>query len=259
MSGPIPKTVRLNNGVVMPTLGLGVYQMKEGEETEQAVHWALEAGYRLIDTAKLYNNETSVGRAVRASGIAREEIFVTTKLWPTDFLDPLAAFERSFKKLDLGYIDLYLIHSPIPYVPANVWKTFEKLYAEKRVRAIGVSNYSIKQLEKLLSTRSVPPAVNQVEFNPFSYKKDLLEFCSAKGIVLEAYSPLMRGKDLYNPTIKKVADAHQKSPAQILIRWALQHGTVVIPKSSQKERIKENASVFDFEIGSEEMAMLDTL
>ena len=259
MSRSIPRTVRLNNGVVMPTLGLGVYQMKEGEETEQAVRWALEVEYRLIDTAKFYNNETSVGRAVRGSGIARENIFVTTKLWPTDFLDPLPAFERSFKKLDLGYIDLYLIHSPIPYVPSNVWKTFEKLYAEKRVRAIGVSNYSVKQLEKLLSSCSVPPAVNQVEFNPLSYKKNLLEFCGAKGIVLEAYSPLMRGKNLHNPIIKKVAGAHGKSPAQILIRWALQHNAVVIPKSSQRERIKENASVFDFEIGSEEMAMLDAL
>ena len=255
----VAKTLTLNNGIIIPTLGLGVYQMQEGQETEQAVRWALEAGYRLIDTAKLYANEVSVGKAIRASSIPREEIFVTTKLWPTDFLNPQAAFERSFKKLDLGYIDLYLIHFPIPYMSANVWKTFEKLYAEKRVRAIGVSNYGIPQLEKLLSTCSVPPAVNQVKFNPFAYKKELLDFCKSKDIILEAYSPLTQGKKLGHQVIKKIADKHHKSPAQVLIRWALQQGTVAIPKSSHKNRLEENLQVFDFELNSEEMASLNIL
>lgn len=259
MPQSVAKSVTLNNGVVMPTLGLGVWQIPDGEETEQAVRWALEAGYRLIDTATLYGNEASVGRAVRASAIPREEIFITTKLWPTDFLDPTGAFERSMERLDLGYVDLYLIHFPIPLVANNVWAAFEKLYAAKRVRAIGVSNYSVAQLEKLLATASTPPAVNQVRFNPFSYKKDVLEFCNTHHITLEAYSPLTQGDELQHPTIAQIATAHHKSPAQVLIRWALQHGTVVIPKSNRKDRIEENAQVFDFELTAEEMKTLDEL
>jgi diketogulonate reductase-like aldo/keto reductase len=259
MAHSVSKSLTLNNGVVIPTLGLGVYQMQEGEETEHAVRWALEAGYRLIDTAKLYANERSVGKAIRESGIAREEIFITTKLWPTDFLNPQAAFDRSFDKLDLGYIDLYLVHFPIPYVPANVWRTFERLYSEGRVRAIGVSNYSVAQLEKLLASCEVPPAVNQVKFNPFSYKKDLLEFCTQMGIVVEAYSPLTQGGKLHHPVIEQIAKAHAKSPAQLMIRWALEQRTVVIPKSSRKERIIENAEVYDFELSAEEMQLLNTL
>jgi diketogulonate reductase-like aldo/keto reductase len=260
MANSISQTIRLNNSVDIPALGLGVYQMKAGEETENAVKWALEAGYRLIDTAKLYSNEESVGKAIRESGIPREEIFVTTKLWPTDFLNPEEAFERSFKKLNLEYVDLYLIHFPVLLSGERVWNTFEKLYAEKRVRAIGVSNYSVKDLSELLATCSVPPAVNQVRFNPFDYKKELLEFCKEKNIVVEAYSPLTQGRDLSNPVIVATAQAHKKSPAQIMIRWALQQGTVVIPKSSKKERIEENSQVFDFELNSEEMkniAILD--
>jgi len=261
----VARIVTLNNGVVMPALGLGVWGMREGEETERAVSWALEAGYRLIDTAKLYGNEASVGKAVRASRIPREEIFVTTKLWPTDFTHVEAAFERSFKKLDLGYIDLYLIHFPLAFVPgfgavrSKIWQMFEKFYAQKRVRAIGVSNYGIRQLEEVMTRGTIPPAVNQIKFNPFVYKRDLLEFCRSKNIAVEAYSPLTRGHRLGHRAIQKLAAAHGRSPAQILIRWALQHGTIVIPKSSNKERIAANAHVFDFELTQEEMTSLDGL
>lgn len=261
----IERTITLNNGVSMPTLGLGVWQMKEGEETENAVREAFQMGYRLVDTAKLYGNEAGVGRAVRTSGIPREEVFVTTKLWPTDFMDVEGAFERSFRKLDIGYIDLYLIHHPIGLVPGlgnirnKIWKTFEKLYAEKRVRAIGVSNYDVEQMKEVLAHCAVPPAVNQIQFNPFSYAEDILRFCTASGIAVEAYSPLAQGRNLNNVLIREIAGVHKKSPAQIMIRWALQHHTIVIPKSSRKERMKENMEVFDFDLSADEMTALDSL
>jgi diketogulonate reductase-like aldo/keto reductase len=252
-------TVQLNNGLRMPALGFGVWQMSAGVETEQAVLWALEAGYRLIDTAKFYGNEASVGNAVRKSGIAREEIFVTTKLWPTDFFRVRAAFQKSLDTLGLAYIDLYLIHWPIPLVKSRLWKDFEKIYAEGWVRSIGVSNYSIEQLEALASTAATPPAVNQVLFHPFSYKKRLLDYCKSKNIVLEAYSPLVRGRKFSNPVLTGIARKYGRTPAQILIRWSLQHGLIPIPKSSRKERIIENASVFDFLIEDDDMKLLDSL
>jgi diketogulonate reductase-like aldo/keto reductase len=259
-------TLTLNNGVSMPTLGLGVWRMSQGEETENAVKWALEAGYRLIDTAKLYRNELSVGKAIRASGVPREEIFVTTKFWPTDFAGVEAAFERSFDELALGYIDLYLIHFPLGFlrgfwrgVRNKMWKGLERLYESKRVHAIGVSNYDIKQINELLENCTVPPTVNQVKFNPFSYDKELLRFCNSKSIVIESYSPLTRGRNLADPVITGIAQIHSKSPAQTMIRWALQHGTVVIPKSSQRDRIQENFEVFDFELTPAEMTTLDSV
>ncbi len=252
-------TVRLNNGVDMPLFGLGVWQLAEGEETERAVLWALEAGYRLIDTAKIYGNEFSVGRAVAKSGVPRKEIFVTTKLWPTDFFRARAAFQRSLDKLGLSYIDLYLIHWPIPLVKSGIWKEFERIYAEGLVRAIGVSNYNINQLETLCSTGTIPPSVNQVLFHPFSYKKKLLDYCKSKNIVLEAYSPLARGRKLNHPIIADIARKYRKTPAQIMTRWSLQHGLIPIPKSGNKNRIIENAGVFDFQIENADMARLDDL
>lgn len=255
----ISSTIRLNNRVEMPALGLGVWQMAEGEETENAINWALEAGYRHIDTAKLYGNERSVGKAVRETGIAREEIFVTTKLWPTDFLAPSAAFEKSLKRLGFEYIDLYLVHWPIPLMPKSVWRAMEKIYEQKLARAIGVSNYSVSDIEKLLSYTSVVPAVNQIKFSPFDFEKNVLEFCKSKDIVVTAYSPLTRGKHLHDKIIEDMSQKYGKAPAQLLIRWALQHGTAVIPKSSHRERIRENANVFDFEIEPEDMTQLDTL
>ena len=251
--------VLLGDGVSMPRIGLGTYRMAEGGETETAVREALALGYRLLDTAKLYGNERSVGRAVRASAVPREEVFVTTKLWPTDFWRPERAFERSFEKLGLGYIDLYLVHFPIPFVPRNVWRTLERLYAEKRVRAIGVSNYSVAQLSELLSWCSVPPAVNQVRFNPYAYKKDVLEFCQTHRIVLEAHTPLAEGRATRDPRITRIAQGHGRSPAQVALRWALQHEAIVIPKSTRRERLAENVVLFDFELSSEEMRALDML
>ncbi|HEY7320456.1 MAG TPA: aldo/keto reductase [Candidatus Binatia bacterium] len=255
----IHSTIRLNNGRDMPVLGLGVWSMAEGAETERAVLWALEAGYRLIDTAKIYGNEVSVGRAVRESRIAREEIFVTTKLWPSDFLRVSSAFQKSLDKLGLAYIDLYLIHWPIPLMKNRTWKELEKIYVGGLVRSIGVSNYSINQLETLAPVADIPPAVNQVLFHPFSYKKELLDYCQSKNIVLEAYSPLARGRKLNNPAIAGIAGKYGKTPAQIMIRWSLQHGLIAIPKSSNKQRICDNAKVYDFHIESGDMKVLDNL
>jgi methylglyoxal/glyoxal reductase len=255
----------LNNGLNMPMLGLGVWQMREGAETENAVRWALDAGYRLIDSAKLYRNESTLGRAVRSSGIRREEIFVTTKLWPTDFGRVERAFEGSLQRLDLGYIDLYLIHFPVAFIPGfasirrRVWSTLEKLYARRLVRAIGVSNYDQSNIDETMSAATIPPAVNQIRLNPFVYDRKLIQFCQSRGIVVEAYSPLTRARRLNHPLITRIAANHGRSPAQVLIRWALQHGAIVIPKSSRRERILENARVFDFELGHDEAEALDQL
>ena len=253
------KTITLSNGIEMPLLGLGTWKMGDGGEVEGAVRAALEIGYRLIDTAKLYGNEAGVGRAIRDSSIPRGEIFVTTKLWPTDFFDPEKAFHASVERLGLDYVDLYLIHWPIPLMPKSVWLSLEKIYAQKHARAIGVSNYSVNDIEALLSYASVVPAVNQVKFSPFDFKKDVLEFCSGKRIVLEAYSPLTRGGHLDDPSIALIAKRYGKSPAQVMLRWCIQHGVIAIPKSSHPARIQENADIFDFELSSEDMHTLDSL
>lgn len=255
----ISSTIKLNNGVEMPILGLGVWQMAEGEETENAVRWALEAGYRHIDTATLYGNERSVGKAVRESSIPREEIFIVTKLLPSDFFNPEKAFHKSLARLGLEYVDLYLIHWPIPLMPKSIWRALEKIYEQKLARAIGISNYEVADIEKLLSYASTPPAVNQIKFSPFDNAKDVLLYCTSKGVAVTAYSPLTRGRQLHHPTIETIARKYGKSAAQIMIRWALQHGTIVIPKSSHREHIRENAQVFDFEIASEDMLMLNEI
>ncbi len=255
----IRTAVKLNNGIDMPILGLGVWQMAQGDETEKSVLWALEAGYRQIDTAKIYGNEISVGLAVRKSRIPRKEIFVTTKLSPTDFFRVRAAFQGSLDKLGLGYIDLYLIHWPIPLMKSGIWRALEKIYADRLVRAIGVSNYNVDQLTALAATAEIAPAVNQVKFHPFSFKKELLGFCQSKNIVLQAYSPLARARKLHDPMLAEVARRYHKTPAQVMIRWSLQHGAVPLPKSSRKERILENADVFDFAIDPNDMKLLDNL
>ena len=242
----------------MPLLGLGTYQMSKGAETEQAVLWALESGYRLIDTASAYGNEKEVGSAIEKSNLPRNEIFVTTKIWPAQFMNPEAAFYRSLEKLGMEYIDLYLIHWP--FLGKNrVWKVLEKIYAKGLIKAIGVSNYSVKSLENLFGFAKVIPVINQVEFHPFLSRSKLLEYCKAKKIVLEAYSPLARGKRFDNKLIKKVAIEYKRTPAQIMLRWALQQGAVVIPKSSNKKRIIENADIFDFEISVEDMVKIGGL
>lgn len=243
----------------MPYLGLGVYKTL-GEETKRAIHWALERGYRLIDTAAMYGNEKEVGEAIRESFLPREEIFITTKLWNDDhgYEKALKAFEESLERLKCEYIDLYLIHFPVEGIRNETWKALEKIYQEGLCRAIGVSNYTIKHLEELLEFCNVLPAVNQVEFSPYLFQKELLAFCKSQKIQLEAYSPLTRGKKLNDLKLVEIAEKYHKTPAQILIRWALQHEIVVIPKSSHKERIYENADVFDFNISLEDMKLLDS-
>jgi diketogulonate reductase-like aldo/keto reductase len=257
----INSKVKLNNDLEMPYFGLGVYLMDPGEETWQAVSIALEAGYRLIDTAAMYGNERDVGLAIKESNILREEVFVTTKLWNSDhgYDRTLRAFDKSLKLLDMDYIDLYLIHWPVEGLRKETWRAMEKIYHNGRCRAIGVSNYTISHLTELLDCADVPPAVNQVEFSPFLYQKDLQDFCNSKNIRLEAYSPLTRTKKFNNSTIQKIAEKYQKSSAQIMIRWALQHEVIVIPKSSNRERIRENALVFDFSISAEDMETLNGL
>lgn len=242
----------------MPVLGLGVWQMAAGAETERAVTWALETGYRLIDTASLYRNEKSVGTAIAQSGIPRDEIFLTTKLMPTH---PSATRElrRSLERLDMAYVDLYLIHWPVPQVHVRYWRQLESLREQGLTRTIGVSNYSRRHLDALRRRGLETPAVNQVRFSPFSFPRELLEDCERRGIVVEAYSPLDRGRGLASPAIAGVAKRLGRTPAQVMLRWALQHGTVVIPKSSREERIRENAQVFDFELTDDEMRTLDAL
>ncbi|KAF9080127.1 hypothetical protein BGX23_002612 [Mortierella sp. AD031] len=264
LTGP-QSAITLNSGHSMPRLGLGVYAAEEGEETENAVLWALQAGYRHIDTATSYGNETSVGNAIRKSGIPREQIFVTTKLTEDDqgYESTLAACDVSLKKLGLDYIDLYLIHSPLcgSELRQASWKAMEKLLAEGKVKSIGVSNYGIHHLKELLedSGATVRPAVNQIEIHPWATRTDIVSHCHAHNIAAEAYSPLVQGHKLKDPTLAKIASAHSKTPAQILIRWSLQKGNIVIPKSAKKHRIIENMSVFDFELSDEEVATLDSL
>lgn len=243
----------------MPRLGLGVYQIPEGKETIDAVSLALIMGYRHIDTAKFYRNETSVGKAVKASGVPRDKIWVTTKLWPTNFLDVERAFETSLKKLGLDYIDLYLVHFPIPGANKRIWKKMEAIYKAGRVKAIGVSNYNAKFLRDTLDIATIAPSVNQMRCSVFGYNKELYELCQSQGIVFEAYSPLTQGKRLNDIEVVKVAKRNNKSSAQIMLRWALQKNMVVIPKSKHRERLAENADIFDFEISKEDMFDLDKL
>ncbi len=250
----------LNNGIEMPLLGLGVYDMYE-KEAIQAVSWALETGYRLIDTASMYENEREIGSAIHSSRIKREEIFVTTKVNNTDqgFDATLRAFDESLKKLSLDYVDLYLIHWPIKKGRKETWLALERLYAEKRVKAIGVANYLIPFLNELSTYSSIIPAVNQVEFSPFLYLKDLHEVCQDKHIQLQAYTPLIRGQKMNHSDLKSIAEKYEKTPAQIILRWAIQHGISTIPKSSNLERIQENFNIFDFEIAPQDMYILNHL
>jgi diketogulonate reductase-like aldo/keto reductase len=257
----IASRAAMNDGHEIPWLGLGVYLTEAGSETRQAVHHALEAGYRHIDTAMFYGNERDVGIAVRNSSLPREEIFITTKLWNSDhgYRRTLDACDESLRALDIGYIDLYLIHWPVEQLRSESWQAMIKLQKAGKCRSIGVSNYTIRHLRELLGESSVVPAVNQVEFSPFLYQSKLLEFCREHGILLEAYSSLTRGRKFSHPTIVALAKKYHQTPAQILIRWTLQHEVVVIPKSSHRERILENADIYDFEISSADMAELDAL
>jgi diketogulonate reductase-like aldo/keto reductase len=251
--------VRLNNNAGLPILGLGVWQIPNGAPTAEAVRWALAAGYRHIDTAKVYGNEEGVGEGIRTAGIPRAEIWVTTKLWPTNQFHAQRAFDESLARLGTGYIDLYLVHWPTPGLITRTWKAMERVYESGLCKAIGVSNHSIAQLSAILRAANVPPAVNQVKWSPFGFDQALLDFCRDHAIVVEAYSPLTKGQRLHDERLRAVAERYGKSPAQILIRWALQKGTVVLPKSQRREHIAENAAVFDFSITDGDMAQLDAL
>ena len=246
----------LANGVEMPLLGLGVWQLRAGRPTERAVLWALEAGCRHVDTARLYRNEESVGSAVAASGVPREELFIATKFHPRD-PDPERAAEESLRRLGLDYLDLYLIHWPTGD-PRRHWDEMERVAERGLARAVGVSNYGADDLAALHGAAQ-PPLVDQVEFSPFQYRHGLLRACEEAGIVLEAYSPLTRGRDLRNPRVTAVAERVGRTPAQVLLRWAVQRGIPVIPKSANRERIIENSRIFDFGLSEEDMAALDSL
>jgi len=251
--------LKLNDDHLIPQLGLGVWQISSAK-TSDVVLAALEARYRHIDTASAYGNEESVGAAIRISGIPRESIFVTTKLWNSDHGDPERALDTSLRKLKMDYVDLYLLHFPVRQRRQS-WRALEALQKKGKTRSIGVSNFTIAHLSELLAESETVPAINQVEFHPYLYQQDLLAFCRAKGIVIEAYSPLTHGERLKDPKLvaiaKKYSSPKAKSTAQILIRWALQHGLVVLPKSSNRRRIFENADVFDFEISDDDMRLLD--
>ncbi len=251
--------ITLNNGIEIPIFGLGTYRAKSGGETERAVLSALDAGYRHIDTAAIYGNEEDVGRAIEKSDVPREEIFITTKLWNRDhgYENALNAFEKSLKRLNLDYVDLYLIHWPVEELRLETWKALEKIYKDGKARAIGVSNYMQWHLDELLPVAETIPAVNQVEFSPYLYQKNLQQYCEERGIKIEAYSPLTKGKKLNDPKLVEIAQRYGKTPAQILLRWCVQKGTIVLAKSSRKERIVENASIFDFEIKPKDMELLD--
>mgnify|MGYP005834193101 CR=1 FL=1 len=252
--------IRLNNGVPMPVLGLGTWGMT-GEKCYRAVRTALDMGYRLIDTASLYRNEEEVGRAVRDSGVSREEVFITTKVasWEQGYDGTMAAFKGSLKRLGLDHIDLYLVHWPVAGRSADTWRAMEALLSEGRCRAIGVSNYSIELLKDLAKGATTPPAVNQIEFNPFVFDRELVRYCKENKILVEAYSPLTRGNCLQEKTLLEIAHGYGRSPAQILLRWSLQRGAAVIPKASTVDHLKENFSVFDFELYDGDMDKLDEL
>jgi diketogulonate reductase-like aldo/keto reductase len=251
------RTHELADGYVVPMLGLGVWQVDNAQECVDAVRWALEEGYRHIDTAQAYGNEESVGLGLRQSGVPREEIFVTTKFFPQSE-DPVAALEASLRRLGLEYVDLYLIHWPAGG-PTWAWPGMERAREAGYARSIGVSNFGVDDLRQLLATATVPPVVDQVQFSPYEYRKALLDSCRQDGITLEAYSPLGTGRHLTSDTVARIARRLGRTPAQVLLRWCIERGIPTIPKSTHRERIVENAQLFDFRLSNEDIAELDAL
>ncbi|MBN8825955.1 MULTISPECIES: aldo/keto reductase [unclassified Spirosoma] len=254
------ETVTLNNGVEMPLLGLGVYAPSQTNEVQQAVEWALEAGCRLIDTAAAYGNEREVADAIRSSGIPRSDIFITTKVWNDDqgYNRTLRAFNRSLERLRIDSIDLYLVHWPVKAHRHDTWRALEKIYSEGRARAIGISNHYPTHIDELLTRSTITPALNQIEFSPYCFVPEVLDYCQQKQIQVEGYAPLVRGQKKDDPRLIALAEKYGKSTFQLLIRWSLQHGAVTIPKSVKRERIQENFDVWDFTISDDDMALLDT-
>ena len=253
----LDSTVALADGTSIPALGLGVWQIPDGEPCVTAVRWALELGYRHIDTAQIYGNEVSVGRALRDSGVARDDVYITTKFFPRQ-ADPVEAIERSLERLGIDHVDLYLVHWP-EGGPTWAWPGMEAARENGLTRSIGVSNFSVADVDAVLGAATSPPIVNQVPFSPFEYGRDLLDGCTQRSIAVEAYSPLGTGRHLPDPTVRGIAERVGRTPAQVLLRWCLQHDLIVIPKSTHRERIGDNAGIFDFALSDDDMAMLDSV
>ena len=247
----------LADGNAIPLLGLGVWQVEAGREAEDAVRWALEMGYRHIDTAQAYGNEESVGRGLRASGVPREDVFITTKFYPRSS-DPAAEIEKSVGRLRVDQVDLYIIHWP-EGGPTWAWPGMQRAREQGHARSIGVSNFSVSELDALLAEADVPPVVNQVQFSAFKYRRALLEACERHQVVLEAYSPLTTGRNLGDRRVAEIAERVGRTPAQVMLRWCVQRDIPVIPKSVHRERIEENTRIFDFELSEEDVAALDAL
>jgi len=254
----LSSTVKLNNGVDIPVLGLGTYQLEEGEQAYNAVRFALDAGYKHIDTAAAYNNERSIGKAIKDSGIKRENIFITTKLWNEEQRqdNQYPAFEQSLERLGVDYVDLYLIHWPVAGKYVDSWKILEKIYKEGRARAVGVSNFNISHLEDIFAVSDLVPAVNQCECHPWLTQVELVEYTQNKGIIFQPWSPFGVGALLADASLSAIAAKYNKSTAQLILKWGLQRGFINIPKSSSNARISENAQIFDFNIADEDMAAI---
>lgn len=248
----------LANGREMPMLGLGVWQVPNGPECVNAVRWALELGYRHIDTAQAYGNEESVGQGLHESGVPREEVFITTKFYPAR-KDPAAEAEGSLRRLGVDAVDLYVIHWPQGGPPTWAWPGMERAHELGYARSIGVSNFDARELEQVTAAASVAPAVDQVQFSPFEYRRALLKECDRRGVALEAYSPLGTGRHLESETVRRIAERVDRTPAQVLLRWCLQHEVPVLSKSTHRERLEENAQIFDFTLSEEDMTDLDAL
>ncbi len=249
--------VKLNDGTELPLLGLGVWQVPDGDACEKSVRWALELGYRHIDTAQAYRNEASVGKALADSGVPRDEVYITTKFFPRS-KDPVAELEQSLRRLRVDQVDLYLVHWP-EGGPVWAWRSMEQARERGLTRSVGVSNFSARDIDQVIGAGEVTPAVNQVNFSALQYRRGLLEACRQRDVVLESYSSLGTGKHLGDKTVTEIAGRAGRTPAQVLLRWCVQHGVPVIPKSTHRERIAENAQIFDFELSGPDMAALDAL
>ncbi len=251
----------LNNDLEIPWLGFGTYKIRPGEETVRSVTEALDVGYRHIDTAEYYDNERGVGQAVRGSPLRRDEVFVTTKVWNNNqgYENTLQAFEDSLSRLGMDYVDLYLVHWPVSGKFKETWKALEEICRSDRAKAIGVSNFLIQHLEDLLRSAEIVPAVNQVEFHPHLFQRELLEYCRKRGIQMEAWSPLKKGEVPSIEALQRIGKRYGKTAAQVALRWDLQHGVVTIPKTVHRERMEENSDIFDFQISDEDMELIDSL
>lgn len=265
MINSLKNTVTLNNSVKMPWLGLGVFRVEDSQELVDAVKTAIKNGYRSIDGAAIYDNEVSMGKGIaegiKAAGISREDLFITSKVWNADlgYEATIKAYETSLKKLGLDYLDLYLIHWPVEGKYKDAWRALEYLYKQGRVKAIGVSNFQVHHLEDLMKDAEIKPMINQIEFHPRLTQGKVREFCKQNDIQVEAWSPLMVGKLFDNEILKEIAHKHNKSIAQIILRWDIQNGVITIPKSTNEGRIIENSQIFDFELTNEEVEKINSL